>query len=168
MKHKAEVHFQRTTGETGWAYLGTDIGTPKVYSREFTEEQKIFLKEIGEIKKNVEDHIAVVENKILIALRHTTSNPPHPEEIKQIYHDFGKYSVFSYLTDYCKIDWKDVIRYESAFAGSNELQFNLFDWILDDTAVTTDSFENSTWGRGPINSKISIPHRFFNTIQGGL
>ena len=72
------------------------------------------------------------------------------------------------MTDKCGVPFEEVVIYESVFAGSNELQFNLFDWILDDTSVTTDTFESSIWGRGPINSEISIPHRYFNTIKGGL
>ncbi len=73
------------------------------------------------------------------------------------------------MTDVCKVNFDHVILYESVFAGSNELQFNLFDWILDDSSVTTaDTLTTSIWGRGPINSNISIPHRHFNTIQGGL
>jgi len=77
------------------------------------------------------------------------------------------------LTEVCGVPFEEVILYESVYAGSNELQFNLFDWILDDSStlgegVTETVFENSIWGRGPINDKISIPHRFFNTIKGGV
>ncbi len=118
----------------------------------------------------MEEHIGSVENAILAALKETTSDIPNPAAaITQLYKDFGKYSVFEYLTEKCGVHFDDVILYESVFAGSNELQFNLFDWILDDTSVSTEpDLKDSIWGRGPIDSSISAPHRHFNTVSGGV
>lgn len=68
-----------------------------------------------------------------------------------------------------KLEFEDIILYESVFANSNELQTNLVDWILDDISVEqNDKKENFIWGRGPLNDQIGLPHRKWNCVKGGM